>query len=57
MSKVLIVEDEKVIRSGLALDLSREGYDVLTEKRGDAVIDRVLRENPDLVLLDVMLPA
>jgi DNA-binding response OmpR family regulator len=56
MSKLLIVEDEEVIRSGLALNLSREGYDVVTEEREDAVLDRVLRDHPDLLLLDVMLP-
>ncbi len=36
--------------------LTREGYTVLSAERGDVVVDRVLRENPDLVLLDVILP-
>jgi DNA-binding response OmpR family regulator len=56
MPKLLIVEDEPVIRSGLALDLSREGYQVVTEERGDLVLNRVVEENPDLIVLDVMLP-
>jgi DNA-binding response OmpR family regulator len=56
MSKLLIVEDEVAIRSGLALDLSREGYEVLTEERGDVAINRVAEANPDLIVLDVMLP-
>jgi two-component system alkaline phosphatase synthesis response regulator PhoP len=56
MYKLLIVEDEEVIRSGLALNLSREGYDVLTEEQGDVALQRILSESPDLVLLDIRLP-
>ncbi len=54
--KVLVVEDEETLLFTLAHNLKREGYTVLTASRGDDAL-RIAREsNPDLVLLDVMLP-
>ena len=56
MSKILIVEDEADILRGLEINLKKEGYSVAKATRGDTAINIVLAENPDLILLDVMLP-
>ena len=55
---VLIVEDDPVLRSTLAYNLSREGFRVLTAADGEAGLDLAKKERDqlDLVLLDIMLP-
>ena len=53
---VLIVEDEKNIVDILRFNLEREGYRTLEAYDGEAGLALALRENPDLILLDVMLP-
>ncbi|MCB0033692.1 MAG: response regulator transcription factor, partial [Anaerolineales bacterium] len=55
-SKILIVEDEARIRNFLQKGLSLEGYDVEVASDGQAGLHRAQDFNPDLVLLDVMLP-
>jgi DNA-binding response OmpR family regulator len=54
--KILVVEDEPLIVSFLSKGLSAEGYAVETADRGDLALDRVRDVEPDLVILDVMLP-
>lgn len=54
--RVLIIEDELPMRTALADCLEAEGYRVLTAADGEAGLERVRDEKPDLVLLDVMLP-
>jgi DNA-binding response OmpR family regulator len=54
--RILIIEDEPDLLRGLALNLKAEGYCVLTASRGDAGIEQALRDRPELVLLDIMLP-
>ena len=54
--RILIVEDEPDLLRGLELNIKAEGYAVLTARRGDEGLEDALRERPDLVLLDVMLP-
>ena len=54
--KILIVEDEKNIVDILRFNLQREGYDTLEAYDGAAGLELARTENPDLVLLDVMLP-
>ena len=57
MSKrVLIVEDEKNIVDILTFNLSREGYETLEAYDGAAGLQLALEQNPDLILLDLMLP-
>jgi two-component system, OmpR family, alkaline phosphatase synthesis response regulator PhoP len=56
MQKILIVEDEEDVAKGLELNLKKEGYRVLKANRGDAAVDLAIKENPNLILLDVMLP-
>ena len=54
--KILIVEDEKNIVDILSFNLSKEGYDTLEAYDGEAGLHLALEENPDLILLDLMLP-
>ena len=53
---VLIVEDEQNIVDILSFNLSREGYDTLEAYDGLTGLQLALEQNPDLVLLDLMLP-
>ena len=54
--RILIIEDEPDLLRGLALNLKAEGYGVLTASRGDLGLEQALRDRPELVLLDIMLP-
>src|SRR2546426_584444 len=56
-SRVLIVEDERDIRDLLVLHLQRDGYQVSTAGTGEDALLQVRQSPPDLVLLDLMLPA
>ena len=53
---VLVIEDEKNIVDILNFNLTREGYTVLEAYDGEAGIQLALDNNPDLILLDLMLP-
>ncbi|MDM8239016.1 response regulator [Pseudoflavonifractor phocaeensis] len=53
---VLIVEDEQNIVDILSFNLEREGYDTLEAYDGNTGLQLALEQNPDLVLLDLMLP-
>ena len=53
---VLIVDDEKNIVNILKFNLQKEGYDTLEAYDGQTGLDLALEKNPDLILLDVMLP-
>ena len=53
---VLIVEDEQNIVDILSFNLTREGYDTLEAYDGPAGLQLALEQDPDLVLLDLMLP-
>ena len=54
--RILIIEDEPDLLRGIELNLKAEGYRVLTASRGDTGVEQALRERPDLILLDIMLP-
>ena len=54
--KILIVEDEKNIVDILSFNLTREGYETVEAYDGEMGLKRALEENPDLILLDLMLP-
>ena len=54
--KILIVEDEKNIVDILSFNLSREGYETLEAYDGATGLKLALEEDPDLILLDIMLP-
>ena len=55
-AKVLIVEDDATIARVVELELTHEGHEVFKIADGNAAVDEVERVNPDLVLLDLMLP-
>jgi DNA-binding response OmpR family regulator len=55
-ARILIIEDELPMRTALAGCLEGEGYRVLTAADGPAGLERAVREKPDLVLLDIMMP-
>ena len=56
MKKILIVEDERAIVEILKFNLAREGYETLEALDGEAGLQLGLTGDPDLILLDVMLP-
>jgi DNA-binding response OmpR family regulator len=56
MATVLVVEDESVVREVVVKYLRREGYRTLEAGDGDTACELVEREQPDLVVLDLMLP-
>ena len=56
MAKILIVEDEKKIARFLELELKHEGYEVITAFDGRSGLETALEANPDLLILDLMLP-
>jgi two-component system OmpR family response regulator/two-component system response regulator RstA len=55
-ASILIVEDDQRLADLTAEYLRRNGFEVSVEIRGDTVENRILAEQPDLVVLDVMLP-
>lgn len=55
-AKILIVEDELTLLETLKLNLELEKYTVITCSSGKDVLPLVKQENPDLILLDIMLP-
>ncbi len=54
--KVLIVDDEKNIVEIIAFNLKKEGYNILKAADGVEGVKLALEENPDLILLDIMMP-
>lgn len=54
--KVLVVDDEKNIVNILAFNLKKEGYEVITANNGKDGVDIAFKEDPDLILLDIMMP-
>ena len=56
MSKILVAEDEEHIRKMLVDLLFYEGYDVIEAADGGAALEMACSEQPDLILLDVMMP-
>lgn len=56
MNRILIIEDELPMRTGLADCLEAEGYRVLTAADGQSGLEKAMKEKPDLILLDIMMP-
>ena len=57
MPVVLVADDDPALRAGLRRILEAEGLRVLTESDGDAALRTIRQERPDVVLLDVVMPA
>lgn len=56
MKKILIVDDEKPISDIIKFNLTKEGYETVTAFDGREAIAKFEEENPDLIILDLMLP-
>ncbi|NLC18525.1 MAG: response regulator transcription factor [Clostridiales bacterium] len=56
MARILIIEDEAKIARFLELELKHEGYEVLIAGDGRVGLEKALKENVDLIILDIMLP-
>jgi DNA-binding response OmpR family regulator len=56
MSRILVVEDDPAILRGLSDSLRRESYEVLTAADGESAQHLIEEKNPDLIILDLMLP-
>jgi len=56
MKKILIVDDQPEVRELVSVTLEVGPYQILTAASGMQAIEAALRETPDLILLDVMLP-
>ncbi len=54
--RILIADDEPDILEIVSYNLTKEGYEVYTAKNGDEAIDRAKLLNPDLIILDIMMP-
>ncbi|MFF5422487.1 response regulator transcription factor, partial [Streptomyces misionensis] len=57
MPRVLLVEDDPSVREGIDLGLRRRGHEVLAVATGEAGLEAMGSFRPDLLLLDLMLPA
>ncbi|MDD4429663.1 MAG: response regulator, partial [Paludibacter sp.] len=56
MEKILVIDDDKLVRKVFKLTLSKEGYDVLEAEDGRQGLQLIKTENPDLVLTDFLMP-
>ena len=54
--KILVVDDEEPIAKILDFNLRKEGYDVIVANDGEKAVELAFSEDPDLILLDLMLP-
>lgn len=56
MSKVMVVEDDASLREIYSIRITAEGYDVVSAGDGEEALAVAVREKPDLILSDVMMP-
>jgi DNA-binding response OmpR family regulator len=56
LGRVLVVDDDEVIRQLIAVNLTLEGFDVATAIDGQDCLDKVRAIDPDVITLDVMMP-
>ena len=56
MQKILLLEDDRNLNQGISLKLKKEGYEVFCAYDGNDAVDLIYDEEPDIVLLDIMLP-
>jgi len=57
MIRILVVEDDPAISTGLKASLETEGYKILVVNDGEEGLNAAMNENPTLILLDIMLPS
>ena len=53
---ILVVDDEALLVKGIRFNLKSDGYDVITGSNGQEAVELTKSENPDLIVLDVMMP-
>lgn len=56
MSKVMVVEDDASLREIYSIRITAEGYDVVSAGDGEEALAVAVREKPDLIIADVMMP-
>jgi CheY-like chemotaxis protein len=56
LGRVLVVDDDEVIRQLIAVNLTLEGFEVATAVDGQDCLDRVTETSPDVITLDIMMP-
>ena len=56
MTKVMVVEDDAALREIYSIRITAEGYDVVSAGDGEEALAMAVREKPDLILSDVMMP-
>lgn len=56
MQQIIIVEDDQIIREELQIFLSKYGYEIKAPTEFNNIVDYILKQNADLVLLDINLP-
>ena len=56
MKKILVVDDEALLVKGIRFNLQNDGYEVLTGCDGVEAVELAKIQNPDLIVLDVMMP-
>jgi DNA-binding response OmpR family regulator len=56
LGRVLVVDDDEVIRQLIAVNLTLEGFDVVTAVDGRDCLEKVSQVSPDVITLDIMMP-
>ena len=56
MQKILVIEDDTFLRELIVQKLLKEGYEIVEAVEGEDGIKKVTEENPDIILLDIILP-
>src|ERR1700744_6791014 len=56
MRRLLVIDDHDDIRENIAEILSLAGYEALTAENGKRGVEKALKEKPDLVICDIMMP-
>ena len=56
MIKILIADDESDVLAVMSKRIAREGYTVITASDGEEALEKIKKESPDVILLDLMMP-
>ena len=56
MIRILLAEDDRILRKAGEVSLKKKGYDVVSAVDGEDALTKALAHTPDLILLDVMMP-
>ncbi|MFD0853364.1 response regulator transcription factor, partial [Actinomadura adrarensis] len=56
MSRILLIEDDRAVREGLELALSRQGHGIQAVESGELGLEALRVRTPDVIVLDLMLP-